>query len=99
MVQKINGEVNAMIESKEIGRVSQVRERSEVLGDGRILYRLVKLEADFSLYLLLVKDSSKEVAMIVGSEKEKAENLFEAFANGLVSPCTANDIFKDIILQ
>lgn len=88
-----------MIEAKEIGRVTRSCERRETVGEGSVSYRLIKVEADFSLYLLLVSDDEEEVAIIAGKEEESARKLLDAFADGKVSPTTANDIFRDIILQ
>ena len=89
-----------MTQTKDIGRIITVNEASiGILPDGTdISYSLIKLDMYAPQYLLTVSDAEEEAVMAVGKDETKAKNLFDAFVSGKVSPCTANDIFKDIIL-
>ena len=89
-----------MTNTKDIGRIITVKEASIGIlpGSTDVLYRLIKLEMEASQYLLSVSDSDEEAVMAVGRDEKRAENLFDAFVSGKVSPCTANDLLKDIIL-
>ena len=54
-----------MIEAKEIGRVTRSCERRETVGERSVSYRLIKVEADFSLYLGEILEKLKKRAKIV----------------------------------
>ena len=96
----MKGKGKKMTSTKDIGRIIAVDEASvEILSDGAdVSYRLIKLDMYTPQYLLTVSDSEEEVAIALGKDENKAKNLFDTFVSGKVSPCTANDLLRDIIL-
>ena len=96
----MKGKGKKMTSTKDIGRIIAVDEASvEILSDGAdVSYRLIRLDMYTPQYLLIVSDGEDEAILAIGSDESMAKNLFEAFIIGKVSPCTANDLFKDIIL-
>ena len=88
-----------MIETKEIGRVIEICAKTAKIAEEEITYRLVKVEANILLYLLVVCTVEEEAVIIAGNDMESAKSIFDSFVDGKVSPCSANDIFKDIILS
>ncbi len=90
-----------MTHSKEIGCIVEMRNKTvEMIPEKEFVsYRLIKLDMEESIYLLMVSDSNDEISRVIGKDEGKAENIFNTFVDGKVSPCTANDIFKDILLS
>ena len=88
-----------MIETNEIGRVIEICAKTAKIVEEEISYRLVKIESDFLLYLLRVCSSEEESVIIAGRDIASAKSVFDSFVDGKVSPCSANDVFKDIILS
>ena len=88
-----------MIETNEIGRVIEICAKTTKIAEEEISYRLVKIESDFWLYLLRVCSGEEEAIIIAGNDMASAKSIFDSFVDGKVSPCSANDVFKDIILS
>ena len=89
-----------MNQAKETGRIIEIcKETVDIAPQGLILYSLIKLDIKNPIYLLTVSHTGDEAVIVAGRNESASQNIFNTFVKGKVSPCTANDIFKDIILS
>lgn len=80
---------------KEIGSVLSVKESRET----SICYKLIKLDISQPEYLIFICDEEERAVIVAGEDGSAAEELFDVLVRETVSPCTANDIFKDMLCE
>ena len=62
----------------------------------KITYRLFKAGG---LYLISVGTNTENVTVLADTDKDEAQRLFGLFIRGEVTPCTANDIARDFMMN
>ena len=80
------------IKAREIWRATK-----EIVVGTEVLYRLIKIDAPSVIYLLNVSSGDETVALVAGYEEKEAFAFATLMARETVTPCTANDIYADML--
>ena len=68
--------------------------------DLRIKYRLMEAGyAEKSLYLIEINSAEESKIVFAGNDESKAKSLFNALVGGDVTPCTADDVARDLLIM
>ena len=62
-----------------------------------VSYKLIRVNALGGVYLLCISSIDESVAIVAGYEEKEALALAELMAKGDVTPCTANNIYADML--
>ena len=60
-------------------------------------YRLIKIDAMGEVYLLCINSSDERVALVAGYDEKEACSFARLLAKEEVTPCTANNIYADML--
>ena len=63
----------------------------------RVSYRLFKINIPDEIYLLYISSGDENAAIVAGYNEKEARKLAELWARCEVTPCTANNIYADMI--
>lgn len=69
----------------------------ELDANNKVSYRLFKINIPSEIYLLHVSLGDENTAIVTGNSEAEAQKLAELFAVGGVTPCSANNIYADMI--
>lgn len=84
---------------KKVGTVKELMTVSVKLKteDVHIRYSLVEAEALQRVYLITLSLESESETVFAGKDKHRAGCLFDALVNGEVTPCTAEEVARDLL--
>ena len=81
---------------EELYRITALREEQRRAQEHLIRYRLCVSRFASPEYYVEILLENQRAAAALGSNYEKANDLFEILVRGLVTPCTLGDIIQDI---
>ena len=82
----------------EAMKIRKMWETSRTLDtDLKVYYRLFRINVPNEIYLLYISSGEENTANVAGYDEKKARDLAELWANEGVTPCTANNIYADMI--
>ncbi len=82
-------------DTRELGNIVEIKNERE----NSICYQLIKLDIFNPEYLIFICNAEERAVIVAGDDGTDAEALFDVFVREAVSPCTANDIFRDMLCE
>lgn len=83
---------------KETMTISEIWETSITLDtEFDVSYRLFRINVPNEIYLLCINLGDESTAIIAGYDEKEARSFAELWVKEEVTPCTANNIYADMI--
>ncbi len=84
---------------KSMGTVEEIKSKNILVGSDKSLAVTYRLEKTASVYLISAFTENEEATTFAGNTLAVAEEIFDAVSEGGVTPCTLNDVCRDLLLE